>query len=104
MTINVFLMLLTAFSIITSLFTEAIKKLLEGLEVSYASNLVVLFSALLVGGIGMNIYYQFAEIEFTTTNCLCIFLMAVANWLVAMVGYDKVKQAILQLKGGGKDE
>lgn len=104
MTISTFLMLLTAFSIITSLFTEAIKKLLDSLEVSYASNMVVLMTALLVGGIGMNSFYMMTGIEFTTTNCICIFLMAVANWLVAMVGYDKVKQAILQLKGGGKSE
>lgn len=104
MTISTFLMLLTAFSIITSLFTEGIKKLLDSLKISYASNIVVLISALLVGGIGMNTFYMFTGIEFTTNNCFCILLMALANWLVAMVGYDKVKQAILQLKGGGKDE
>ena len=100
MTINVFLMLLTAFSIMTSLFTEATKKLLESLKISYASNIVVLISSVIVGGLGLTAFFVFTGVEFTATNTICIFLMMVANWLVAMVGYDKVKQAITQLKGG----
>lgn len=100
MTINVFLMLLTAFSIMTSLFTEATKKLLDSLKISYASNIVVLISSVIVGGLGLVSYFLFTGIEFTATNVISIFLMMVANWLVAMVGYDKVKQAITQLKGG----
>lgn len=100
MTINVFLMLLTAFSILTSLFTEAEKKLLESLKISYASNVLVLISSVVVGGLGMAAFFIFNNIDFTTTNTICIFLMMASNWLVAMVGYDKVKQAITQLKGG----
>lgn len=104
MTINVFLMLLTAFSIITSLFTEGVKKLFDSLGLSYASNIVALCCAVVVGGLGMIFFYIFTGADFTSTNNICIFLMMFSNWLVAMVGYDKVKQAILQLKGGSKNE
>lgn len=103
MTINVFLVLLTAFSIITSLFTEAVKTFLDSLNLKYASNIVALYCAMLVGGLGMMIFYVFTDAEVTMANSICIFLMMFANWLVAMLGYDKVKQAIMQLKGGGID-
>lgn len=100
MTINVFLILLTGFSAITSIFTEAVKKFLDGLKISYASNIVVLMSAVFVGGVGMAYYYWLIESPFIVSNIIGTVLMIVANWLVAMLGYDKVKQAILQLKGG----
>lgn len=103
MTINAFLALLTSFSIITSLFTEAVKKFLEGLKISYASNIVVLITSIVVGIGGMCAFFEMANINHSYENCIFIVLMALANWLVAMVGYDKVKQAIIQLKGGGID-
>ena len=100
MTFNVFLMLLTAFSVLTSLFTEAVKKFLDGLNLRYASNIVALVSSVLVGGLGTSAFYIFSGYAWNVSNIICIFLMMAANWLVAMVGYDKVKQAITQLKGG----
>lgn len=98
MTIQIFLILLTIFATLTSLCTEGIKKFLDGINVNYASNFVVLAAAALVGGIGTPVYYILAGLGWTAANIMCIPLMMVANWLGAMVGYDKVKQAILQLK------
>lgn len=100
MTINVFLVLLMGLSTITSLFTEAVKKFLDSLKISYASNIVVLISAVVVGGLGMTFFYWLEESPFVLTNIIGTVLMISANWLVAMLGYDKVKQAIIQLKGG----
>ena len=100
MSFEIFLFLLAAFSIITSLFVEATKKLLNSSKVNYASNILVLCISALVGGFGTAFFYVWNDIAFTSTNIICIFLMVCANWLVSMLGYDKVVQAITQLKGG----
>lgn len=100
MTYEVFTMLLLAFSICTSLFVEASKKLLDSLKVCYATNILVLCIAFVVGGAGTAFFYVCNNIAFTGNNVVCIILMAFATWLVAMVGYDKVVQAITQLKDG----
>ena len=100
MTIEMFLILLTAFSVITSLFTEAVKKFFNSINVEYASNIIALVVAVFVGGSGTVIFYLFNGIELTLINNICIFLMMGANWVGSMIGYDKVKQAITQLKGG----
>lgn len=49
MTATVFLVLLTICATATSLASEAIKKFLDGLKVSYASNILVLAVAVVIG-------------------------------------------------------
>lgn len=98
MTVQTFVMLLTVFSTITSLVTEALKKLLDSLKYTYPTNLVVLISALLTGGIGTTIFYVLNGTEFTFENIVYIAVMIVANWIGSMVGYDKVSQLIQQIK------
>lgn len=102
MTVEVFLILLAIFATITSLFTEGIKKWLDSIKVQYAANIIVLVASVLVGGAGMVIYYLIFDYAWTSLNIICIFLMVCANWLGAMVGYDKVTQAIMQLKKSDK--
>lgn len=104
MTIQVFLILLTLFSTLTGLFTEGVKNFLDELKVKYASNIIVLAAATIVGGLGTVIFYIFAGMPFTVVNIICIPLMIVTNWLGAMVGYDKIKQAILQINLKHKGE
>ena len=99
MTVELFLMVLTILSIVTSFVTEGVKKFLDSVEVKYAANIVVLAVAVIVGGIGTPIFYVIAGMEWSALNIACIFLMMVANWLGAMLGYDKVMQAIAQIKG-----
>ncbi len=91
------LILLTTFSTITGLVTEAVKKFLGSLKVNYAPNIVVLVVALLVGCGGTAIYYVNSQIPFTAPNSVCLALMGFANWLGAMVGYDKVRQTVMQM-------
>lgn len=98
MTITVFLVLLAGFASITSVVTEGVKKLLDGQGIVYASNIVVLITALIIGCGGTAIYYVNYQIPFNALNSVYLALMGVANWLTAMLGYDKVKQAIEQLK------
>ena len=99
MTVELFLMLLTTLSFATSLLTEGVKKFLDVMKIEYASNIVVLIVAVVVGGVGTSIFYIWNNFEWTTLNVICMFLMMVANWLGAMLGYDKVTQAIEQIKG-----
>ena len=98
MTTTVFLVLLAGFAAITSVVTEGAKKFLDGQGITYASNIVVLVVALIVGCGGMAIYYVNYQIPFNALNSAYLALMGIANWLSAMIGYDKVKQAIEQIK------
>lgn len=96
MTVQDFLMLLSVFSVISSLVTEAIKKMIvDKANLSY--NIIALCVALIVGSVGCGIYYQLNGILFTVNNIIYIVLMGFASGLVATLGYDKVKQAVLQI-------
>lgn len=100
MTVEMFLILLTILSTLTSLCTEGVKALLDSWQLKYATNIVVLIVAVIVGGLGTIIFYILNNYAWTAMNIVCIPLMMLANWLGAMLGYDKVKQAITQIKGG----
>jgi Na+-driven multidrug efflux pump len=98
MTTTMFLMLLSAFSVLSGIVTEAIKKLIND-KVNLSYNIIALVVALIIGGAGCAIYYKLNEILFTTNNIIYMILMGFASGLVSMIGYDKVKQAIEQLTG-----
>lgn len=95
MTAPMFLMLLAAFSSISGLITEGIKKLISDKK-NLSYNLLALIVALIVGGVGCVIYYQLTGIPYTTNNIIYIVLMGFASGLSSMVGYDKIKQMIQQ--------
>lgn len=97
MNVEVMGALLFAFALITSLVTQGVKKILDSIKAEYASNVVVAVVSLAVAGAGTAIYYMWNNYEWTTLHIICIFLMAIANWLVAMFGYDKVIQTITQV-------
>lgn len=96
MTVTMFLSLLFGFSVVSSLVTEAVKTFIKDKEnVSY--NLLALIVALLVGIGGTAIYYQLSSIAYSVNNVIYMILMGLASGLCSMVGYDKVKQTILQI-------
>ena len=97
MTLTLFMALLVILAIAVSLFTEAVKKFLDNMKVKYSSNVVVLILSIIVGIGGTALMYIFLGIAFTPPNILCMVLMAVAVWVGAMVGYDKVLQLIEQV-------
>ena len=96
MMVQDFLFLLTAFSVISGLITEAIKKLVSDKK-NLSYNILALCVALVVGSVGSVIYYQLNCIEYTVNNIIYILLMSLASGLVSMLGFDKVKQAITQI-------
>jgi len=97
MTVELFLTLLSIFSVISSLITEAIKEYLKGRAKQYPLNMIVLIISMIVGFCGVATFYAVKGIPFTIINVIFMFFMGIANWVVAMVGYDKVKQALDQL-------
>lgn len=94
MTVEIFLTLLVFFSTATSLATEAFKKLV-GNKIPY--NILVLIIAMIVGCVGVYVYYILNNIEINSINVIYLVLMGIANWIGAMVGYDKIKQLINQM-------
>lgn len=98
MTTTMFLMLLSTFSVLSALITEGIKKISND-KANFSWNITATIIALIVGGCGCLVYYKLSEICFTVNNLIYAILMGLSSGLVSMVGYDKVKQAILQLTG-----
>lgn len=97
MTVTAFLIILAACAAITSLLTEGIKKFLDEQRVTYASNVLVLIIAVIVGCGATALYYVNYQIPFNALNSVYLALMGVANWLGATLGYDKVRQTIAQI-------
>lgn len=96
MTTTTFLILLSGFSVVSSLATEGIKNVATD-KVNLSYNIVALITALIVGGGGTTVYYQLNAVPFTVNNVIYAVLMGLASGLVSMVGFDKVKQAIVQI-------
>ena len=101
MNASLFLILLSVFSVISGLVTEAIKKIVND-KANLSYNLVALIVALIVGSVGCGTYYQLNGILFTVNNIIYMVLMGLSSGLTATVGYDKVKQTIEQLTGKTK--
>lgn len=98
MTFEIMLMVLLIVSILTGLATEAIKKLLDEHGKTYYSNMLAGCCALVLSvavGIGYMILTGTAW-----NDKMAVYLIALVflSWLCAMVGYDKVIQAITQFK------
>lgn len=96
MNTTMFLILLSGFSVLSSLVTEGIKNITND-KANLSYNIVALITALIVGGGGTFIYYQLNVIPFTVNNVIYAILMGFASGLTATVGYDKVVQAIDQI-------
>lgn len=101
MSLQAFIILLAACATVTSLLTQAVKSFLEAQKIKYASNVIVLVIAMVVGCAGAMVYYYVFAMPFTVLNCIMAIFLGLANWVGAMVGYDKVKQALEQMKGIG---
>lgn len=95
MTIELFLALLSGFSVLTSLIVEAIKNIVGEKKLPY--NIVALCVGMIVGILGCMLQFYFGKIAVGMTQTIYALLMGFASALCATVGYDKVKQTIEQL-------
>ena len=98
LSLEVFLLGLLITSTLTSLVTEAVKKIMTEYDKTYRANTLVGIVALLLSvAIGCG-YIVLAGLEFTSAVIICLIAQVFMSWLCAMVGYDKVIQAIGQFK------
>ena len=89
-TFDIFLIGLLVISTLTSLVTEAVKKILVELKVNYHANLLAgIVATILSAAIGAG-YVIIVELAFTAQIIVCIIALVFMSWLCAMVGYDKV--------------
>ena len=96
--LHVFMLGVLITSTLTSLATEAVKKLLaEHSKNYYANTLAGIVSVILSVAIGIG-YMMLSSISFTSQTIVYLIALVFISWLCAMVGYDKVVQAISQFK------
>lgn len=95
---DVMVALVTAMSIATSLLTQLVKNILDTFKKQYASNVIVMVVAVIVGGCGTALYYVNYQIPFNALTSVYLAIMCLLNCAGAMVGYDKVKQGITQIR------
>ena len=98
MTFEFFMVMLFVVSIFTSLFTEGIKKWLQDRGKTYSANALAGYVAVglsLVVGIG---YVIITGAVISAQLAVWLIALMLLSWLAAMVGYDKVVQAINQIK------
>ena len=97
MSIQVFLTMLLACSILTSLTVEGIKKMVSDFKAKYSVNIVTAIVAVVLA-VAMSVgYYLYKGLAFDTVFVLMLVSLVFLSWLCAMVGYDKVMQCIGQL-------
>lgn len=84
-------------SLLTNLTVEGIKKLLDGSNKKYSSNiLAAIFSTILSGAVCV-VYLVMNDIPFTTKIIVEIVILVYLGFLVSTVGYDKVVQTLKQI-------
>ena len=100
MTFEIFMFGLLVVSVLTGLFTEAIKGwLLERGKQFYCNALAGYVAAVLSVLVSVG-YLIITETAFNLKMAVYLIALVLLSWLAAMVGYDKVIQSITQFKKG----
>lgn len=95
---EIFMLGVLVTSVFTGLVTEAIKNILSEHNITYRANtLAGIVALVLSSAIGFG-YAILSDISFTSDMVVCWVALIFVSWLCAMVGYDKVIQAISQFK------
>lgn len=102
--LEVFLLGLLITSTLTGLVTEAVKILFTELKLTYRSNTLAGVIALLLSAlIGVG-YINWFDMDLNSQTIICLIAQVFLSWLCAMIGYDKVIQAISQFKIPKKED
>lgn len=98
MTMEVFLIGLMVIATMTGIVTEAIKEFLKERNIKYYANALAGYVSV---GLSFALSIGYIIVTETAVNAkLIVYLIALVllSWLSAMIGYDKVIQAISQFK------
>lgn len=97
MTIELFIFLLSFFSAVTALITEGIKKTFLVDADSFVYKVTAIIVSVVVGVVGMIVYYVLNSISLDCINVIFSILMGFASGLVAMTSYDSVHDVLKML-------
>ena len=98
MSTDVFLMLMLAKSVLTGLFVEAIKMILDGVGPKSSTNILTGAVSVVLAVIIDAGYVIMTDAMLTDKMAVMLIALVLLSWLCAMVGYDKVMQAVTQVK------
>lgn len=99
MTLEIFLMMLMVVTTLTGLVTEALKVWLDEHKKAYCSNTLAGYVAVVLSVAVDGAYVIMTEAAMNEKMAVCLIALMLLSWLSAMVGYDKVMQAIAQIRG-----
>ncbi len=85
-------------SVVTNLTVEGIKKLLDGINVKYSSNVLAAVSSVIIACVVCVIYIIMNDIVFSLKVGVEIVILMYLGFLTSTVGYDKVVQMIKQIQ------
>lgn len=91
-----FITTLMAVSILTGLFTEAIKKQMEELKFTCPPNLLAGIVSIVLSVLVFSGQMVHEGLTFDPDVVVYLVCLVMGSWLCSMVGFDKVKQAIDQ--------
>lgn len=97
-TLETFLLGLLITSTLTSLVTEAVKSIFTEHNITYRANTLAGIVALILSAAIGSGYIIVTGTPFTAQMVVCLIAQVFMSWLCAMIGYDKVMQAISQFK------
>ena len=100
MTFEIFMAGLLLVSVLTGLFTEAIKGWLSERGKKFYCNALAGYVAAVVSVLVSAGYLIITETAFNLKMAVYLIALVLLAWLAAMVGYDKVIQSITQFKKG----
>ena len=95
---NILMIALVAISVFTSLAVEGVKKILDELKIKYAANILAAIVAVVLTVAASIGYIIYTGTVVNPRVIVEVVAMTFLAFLVATVGYDKVVQAIWQLK------
>lgn len=98
MSVDMFLFLMLVVSVLTGLFVEAIKKVLDSVGMKCNANLISGVVATVLAVCIDTGYIIMTDAAMNSKMAVMLIALVLLSWLCAMVGYDKVMQAVTQLK------
>ena len=85
-------------SLLTNLTVEGIKKLLEGTNKTYSSNVLAAILSTIISGAVCVIYLIMNDVVFSLKIGVGVLILIYLGFLISTVGYDKVIQTIKQIQ------
>ena len=86
-------------AVLTTATVEALKKLLNDKQIQYSANALAAAVSVILALASSVGYLVYTDTAFTWKILVVILAIAYLSFLAAMIGFDKLKQMLAQLKG-----